>query len=70
MDVMIHAVLNTVLFSFIGLIMFGIAFVLLDRLSPFPLRKEIEEDQNTALAIIIASVMIGIAMIISAALHG
>jgi putative membrane protein len=70
MDAMLHALTNTVLFSFVGLIMFGIAFVAMEKFLPFPIRKEIEEDQNTALAIIMAAVMIGIAMIISAALHG
>ena len=70
MEAMLHALANTVLFSFVGLIMFAIAFVLMEKLSPFPIRKEIEEDQNTALAIIMAAVMIGIALIISAALHG
>jgi len=33
------------------------------------MKKEIEEDQNTALAIIIGAIMIGLAMIISAAIH-
>jgi uncharacterized membrane protein YjfL (UPF0719 family) len=37
---------------------------------PFSMRKEIEEDHNMALGIIIASIIIGIAMIVSAAVHG
>ena len=38
--------------------------------TPFSVRKEIEEDQNIALAIVIASVILGSALIIAAAIHG
>ena len=47
-----------------------LAFWLMTKLSPFSIRKEIEEDQNIALGIIIAGVIIGIALIISAAISG
>ena len=52
------------------LIFFGIAFVIIVKVSPFSIRKEIEDDQNTALAILIGSVIIGIALIVAAAVHG
>ena len=42
----------------------------INKVAPFSIRKEIEEDQNTALGIVIGSVIIGVAMIVSAALHG
>lgn len=57
-------------FSALGLVLFAIAFLIIVKVTPFSLRKEIEEDQNTALAIIIASVILGIALIVSAAIHG
>lgn len=57
-------------FVTLGLIIFGIAFYIIEKLTPFSLRKEIEEDQNTALAIILGSVILGIAIIIAAAIHG
>jgi uncharacterized membrane protein YjfL (UPF0719 family) len=38
--------------------------------APFSVKKEIEEDHNTSLAIIIGAVIIGVAMIIAAAIHG
>ncbi|GIW82579.1 MAG: hypothetical protein KatS3mg105_4386 [Gemmatales bacterium] len=60
----------TVAFSLVGLVFFALAFWLMERLTPFSIHKEIEEDQNTALAIVLASVIIGIALIISAAIHG
>jgi uncharacterized membrane protein YjfL (UPF0719 family) len=61
---------STVLFTVIGMIAFTICFWIIVKLCPFSVKKEIEEDQNTSLAIIIGSIIIGIAMIISAAVHG
>jgi putative membrane protein len=63
-------VISTLVFGAIGLLFFGIAYVIIVKASPFSIRKEIEEDHNTALAILIGSVIIGIALIVSAAIHG
>jgi uncharacterized membrane protein YjfL (UPF0719 family) len=46
------------------------AYFLLQKLLPFSIRKEIEDDHNTALAIVMAALIIAIALIISAAVHG
>lgn len=62
--------ISTLAFSVIGLLLFALAFWIMGKATPFSIRKEIEEDQNTALAILIASVIIGIALIVSAAVHG
>ncbi|HQX55136.1 MAG TPA: DUF350 domain-containing protein [Pyrinomonadaceae bacterium] len=61
---------TTVIFVAIGLIVFAIAFIIVVVVSPFSVKKEIEEDQNTSLAIIIGAIIIGVAMIISAAIQG
>ena len=61
---------TTVIFVAIGLIVFAIAFFIVVLVAPFSVKKEIEEDQNTALALIIGALIIGIAMIISAAIQG
>jgi uncharacterized membrane protein YjfL (UPF0719 family) len=61
---------STLAFSVLGLLLFALAFWIIGKATPFSIRKEIEEDQNTALAIVIASVIIGIALIVSAAVHG
>jgi putative membrane protein len=63
-------VVSTLAFSIIGILLFALAFWIMDRVTPFSLRKELEEDHNTALAIVIGSVIIGIALIVSAAVHG
>lgn len=54
----------------VGLVAFALAFWIIVKVCPFSIRKEIEDDQNIALGIVIAAVFIGIAMIISAAVHG
>ena len=64
------SILGALIYSLIGIVLFAIAFFVIVKISPFSIRKEIEEDQNTSLGIIIGAVIIGIAMIISAAVHG
>ena len=63
-------VVTTVVFTMVGLVFFALAFWVIVKVSPFSIRKEIEDDQNTSLAIIIGSVIIGIALIVAAAVHG
>lgn len=74
MDQMWHdlrplAMLSTVVYSVIGLAVFSLAFLLMVKISPFSIRKEIEKDQNVALAIIVGSVFISLAIIIQAAMR-
>ena len=57
------------LFSFLGLACFGIGFFLFDRLTPFKLWKELLEEHNIALAIVVGSVALGLCIIIAAAIH-
>lgn len=54
----------------VGLLSFAIAFVLIVKLTPFSLRKEIEEDHNVALAIVLAAVILGVALIVAATVQG
>ena len=61
---------TTVIFVAIGLIVFAIAFLIVVLVAPFSVKKEIEVDQNTSLAIIIGAVIIGVAIIIASAIHG
>ena len=64
-----QGVLNSVIFSLLGVLIFGITFFLIVKMLPFSVRKEIEEDQNTALGIILGAVIIGISLIISTAIR-
>jgi putative membrane protein len=70
MNQVVELIVTTLIFTLTGLILFAIAFWLMGKLAPFSIRKEIEEDQNMALGIVIAAVIIGIALIVSAAIHG
>ncbi len=63
-------VLGAIVFSAIGLAVYALGILVLDRLIPGHLWKEIFEEHNTALAIIIGAVSIGIAIIIASAIHG
>jgi uncharacterized membrane protein YjfL (UPF0719 family) len=65
-----RTLLVTLAYVGLGLILFAFAFWIITKISPVSIKKELEDDQNTALAIVIASVIIGIALIVSAAIHG
>jgi len=66
----IGSILQALIYSAIGIALFGLAFFVIVKIAPFSIRKEIEDDQNTSLGIIIGSVIIGISLIISAAVQG
>ena len=59
-------IIETVVYSMMGLIIFGLSIRIMDVVTPFSLRKELEEDQNTALGIVMGAVIPGIAIILSA----
>ncbi len=57
-------------FCFLGLGILALVWAVLVKVLPFSLRKEIEVDQNTALGIVLGSLILGISIIIAAAIHG
>lgn len=67
---MLKQVAGSLIFVGIGMVAFLIAFFIITKITPFSIRKEIEEDQNIALAILIGAVLLGLAQIIAAAIHG
>ena len=56
-------------FALIGIVIFVGAFVVIDRLTPYDLWKEIVEEKNLALAVLVGAMSIGISIIIAAAVH-
>ena len=70
LDNMGDAVVSSAVFAGIGIAVFGVAFWIMTKLAPFSVKKEIEDDQNIALAVIMAGVIIGISLIIAAAISG
>jgi putative membrane protein len=69
-ETLLPVLITTIVFVLLGLITFAIAFFVITKVTPFSVRKEIEDDQNTALAIVIGSIILGTALIIAAAIHG
>jgi len=65
-----HKVIVSMVFVGIGALTFLLAFLVITKITPFSIRKEIEQDQNTALGLVIGSVLLGLAIIIAAAIHG
>jgi putative membrane protein len=70
LETLLPVLVTTLVFVLLGLIIFALAFLVIAKVTPFSVRKEIEEDQNVALAVVIASVILGSALIIAAAIHG
>lgn len=70
LETILPVLVTTLVFVILGLIIFALAFLIIAKATPFSVRKEIEDDQNVALAIVIASVILGSALIIAAAVHG
>ena len=60
--------LPTVVYFVVGLILFGFSIWLMDKVTPFSIRKEIEEDQNVSLGIIIGAALIALAILLAAAI--
>jgi putative membrane protein len=62
-------ILNALIYAVLGILIFVITFAVIDKLTPYHLWKEIVEDHNTALAILIGAMSIGMCIIIAAAIH-
>lgn len=61
---------NSLVFSVLGVVVFWVSFIVIDKITPYDLWREIIEEHNTALAIIVAAMALGISLIIAAAIHG
>jgi putative membrane protein len=64
------ALLATLLYAVVGILVFVIGFIVLDLLTPGKLWQEIRDKQNVAVAIFAGAVAIGLAIIVAAAIHG
>ncbi len=65
----LQLVLNSLLFAGIGIVILVLSFIIIDKLTPYNLWQEIIEKRNVSLAIVAASFMLGLAIIISSAIH-
>ena len=62
-------IIAAIVFAVLGIVTFVIAFVVIDRMTPFTLWKEIIDEHNTALAVLIGFIALGLSIIIAAAIH-
>lgn len=64
--IILAEVISTIFYSILGLILMAVVWYVITWLSPFPVIKEIEEDQNLALAVLMGAVFVGMTIIIAA----
>jgi putative membrane protein len=70
MGLKLGAVVGSVVFALIGVLIFWLCFVIIDKLTPYDLWAEIIEKQNVALGVVVAAMSLGICIIVAAAIHG
>jgi uncharacterized membrane protein YjfL (UPF0719 family) len=64
------AFVASILFALIGVIIFWLCFIIIDKLTPYNLWQELVEKQNLALGVVVAAMCLGISIIVAAAIHG
>ena len=64
------AFFGSILYALIGVLVFWISFVIVDKITPYDLWGEIVEKKNVALAIVVGAMCIAIGLIVAAAVHG
>lgn len=59
---------DSIVYSIVGTVVLGLSFYVIEKVLPFSMRKEIADDHNTALGIILGAFVIGLSIIIAAAI--
>jgi putative membrane protein len=62
-------VVSALIFTILGILVFVVAFIIMDKVTPYHLWKEIVQEHNMALAILVGAMSIGICIIIASAIH-
>lgn len=60
---------NSLVYSILGVVVFWVSFIIIDKLTPYDLWREIVEKKNQPLATVVAAMCLGIAVIVAAAIH-
>ena len=63
------SILGSVLFALIGVIVFWLSFLIIDKMTPYDLWAELVEKHNVALGIVVGSMSLGVSIIVAAAIH-
>ena len=64
------AFFGSILFALVGVVLFCLSFVIIDKITPYNLWQELVEKQNMALGMVVAAMSLGISIIVAAAIHG
>ena len=64
-----EVMLGSLVYALLGVLIFWICFLVIDKLTPYNLWQEIVERQNRALALVVAAMSLGICIIVAAAIH-
>lgn len=68
MDDLMQHLVAAIVYALLGIVIFVMAFIVVDRLTPGSMWKEIIDEHNTALAVMMGAIAIGISIIIAAAI--
>lgn len=66
----LSAIVGSIVFALMGVLIFWLCFLIIDKLTPYDLWGEIVEKQNVALGVVVAAMSLGICLIVAAAIHG
>ncbi|MDP3520764.1 MAG: DUF350 domain-containing protein [Hydrogenophaga sp.] len=64
------AFFGSILYALIGVLVFWLSFIVIDKLTPYNLWEELVEKQNVALGVVVGAMCLGISVIVAAAIHG
>ena len=64
------AFIGSIVYALVGVLIFWISFIIIDKITPYNLWEEIVEKQNRALGMVVAAMCLGISIIVAAAIHG
>ena len=64
------AFFGSIVYALVGVVVFWLSFIVIDKITPYNLWEEIVEKQNVALGIVVGSMALGVSIIVAAAVHG
>ncbi len=67
---LIYSLIQTISMGLAAIALSFFAVYMMERLAPFSIRKEIEEDHNVSAAILCGSVILGVALVVASVAHG
>lgn len=62
-------IVNSLIYSILGVIVFWVSFIIIDKITPYDLWGEIVEKRNIALAMVVGAMCLGIAIVVAASIH-